>query len=63
MALSKREMAKIDKRIEKIQDKLTFAIWDMMSDMEFNTNMSQTEIKKRVLVHCKFYIKDYPNWK
>ena len=63
MALSKREMAKIDKQIQKIQDKLTFAIWDMMSDMEFNTNMSQTEIKKRVLEHCKFYIKDYPNWK
>ena len=63
MALNKREMAKIDKQIQKIQDKLAFSIWDIMADMEFNSNFSKTEIKRITLRDCKIYIKDYPNWK
>ena len=59
MALTKREMAKID----KIREKLSFAIWDMMSDMEFNTDMSKTEIKRVTLRDCKINIKEFPNWK
>ena len=59
MALSKREMAQID----KIREKLSFAIWDMMSDMDFNTDMSKTEIKRTTLRDCKINIKDYPSWK
>jgi len=59
MALTKREMAKID----KIQEKLAFAIWDMMSDMKINTDMSKTEIKRIILRDCKINIKEYPNWK
>ena len=50
-------------RIDKIREKLSFAIWDMMTDMEFNTNMSKTEIKRITLRDCKINIKEYPNWK
>lgn len=63
MVLTKRERAKIDGRIEKLQTKLAYAIWDQMADMQWNGIMSKTEIKRITLRDCKIYIKDYPNWK
>ena len=63
MALTKRERAKIDRRIENLQDKLAYAIWDQMADMQSYSSLSKTEIKRITLRDCKMYIKDYPNWK
>lgn len=63
MALSKDERAKINRRIENLQDKLAYAIWDQMGDMQSYSSLSKTEIKRITLRDCKMYIKDYPNWK
>ena len=63
MTLMKDERAKISRRIEKLQNKLAYAIWDQMWDMQAYTSMSKTEIKRITLRDCKLYIKEYPNWK
>ena len=63
MTLMKDERAKINRRIEKLQNQLAYAIWDQMSDMQSYSSLSKTEIKRITLRDCKLYIKDYPNWK
>ena len=49
MALSKDERAKINRRIENLQDKLAYAIWDQMGDMQSYSSLSKTEIKRITL--------------
>jgi len=58
MVLSKKEKKSIEKRIDKLDEGLAFAVYAKVDDMHYEADMSKSEITKLLTRNLKFYINE-----